>query len=357
MMTTALPLWWLALPALLLPIWWHRQKRRQLKAMPLASARFLPPADPHQLRAWAWSDRLLLLVRCLLLVALIAWLAGTTLAWRGDTVFVDADADPAWAEQQVSAAGFKDATRRSFCAAPAACDIASASLFDWLGAHEHAWKPAARLLVIASGANVAMPARAPQLAHALELRVQPPKTPAAAAPQQVVVASTPERLALWRAMFAAFGSAGEGRQKYVVTDAPDAKTTLIVWDQPGMPPPAWHAALWWFTDAATDFAATPELANAPTLTMNGLSLKYADSPRGRLWRIDAPHDADGARAIYDTWQALQAALPAYAMPAQTLAPLKTAATMPADAESEPWLLVLLLALFCLERILTHARRN
>ena len=356
MMAAALPLWWLALPVLLLPIWWHRQKRRQLKAMPLASARFLPPADPHQLRAWAWSDRLLLLLRCLLLVTLIAWLAGSVLAWRGDTVLVDATADKTWVEQQVAAAGFKDASRRSFCApdGPAGdCDIATAALFDWLGQHEHAWQAKARLLVLAGADSLAMPAQPPQLAHQLQLRVAPPTAATPGAPHQVVVASTPERLAAWRAMFVAFNSAGNGKQKYVVAEAPAGKTELIVWDRPGLPPADWRAPLWWVGEAA----AMPELAAAPALGINGLTLKYADSARGRLWRLDAPRDADGARAIYDTWQALQAKLPAYPMPAQTLGPQKAVSFMPADAEPEPWLLVLLLALFVLERILTHARRN
>jgi hypothetical protein len=67
----------------------------------------------------------------------------------------------------------------------------------------------------------------------------------------------------------------------------------------------------------------PELANASTLTINGITLKYADSPRGRLWTSDAfpPRDADTARALYDAWQLLAAApAPAYAMPSQTFPP-------------------------------------
>lgn len=365
MMAAALPWWWLALPVLLLPLWWHRQKRRQLKAVPLASARFLPPADPHQLRAWAWSDRILLLVRCLLLVTLIAWLAGGVLAWRGDTVLVDAGVDQVWAARQIAAAGFKDAARRSFCvaAAPAAtvanaahadaCEIATPSLLDWLGAHEHAWRPKARLLVVAGAASLAMPARPPQLAHQIEWRIQAAAPAKAGTPHQVVLASTPERAAAWRALFAAFDSAGDASRKYLVADAPTAPTEIIVWDRPGAPPPQWRAPLWWVGASA----GLPELVGAPALSVNGFTLRQADSPRGRLWRLDAPRDADGARAIFDAWQALQAVPQAYPMPAQTLAPHKAASPLPRDAAPEPWLLVLLLALFCLERILTHARRN
>ena len=65
-------MWWLTLPVLLLPVWWHRQKRERIKAMPLATARFLPRAEPQQLRVWRWTERLLLVVRCLLLVAVMA---------------------------------------------------------------------------------------------------------------------------------------------------------------------------------------------------------------------------------------------------------------------------------------------
>ena len=94
-MLSSYPLWWYALPVLLLPIWWHRQKRERLKSEPLATARFLPVAAPEQLRVWRWRDRMLLLVRCLLLLALIAWLAATIFPGRGDTVLLDAGADKA----------------------------------------------------------------------------------------------------------------------------------------------------------------------------------------------------------------------------------------------------------------------
>ena len=79
-------LWWWALPVLLLPVWWHRQRRRQVQATPLGTARFLPKSAPRQLRAWRWVDLILLLVRCLLLATLVAWLADPVIAWRGDTV-------------------------------------------------------------------------------------------------------------------------------------------------------------------------------------------------------------------------------------------------------------------------------
>ena len=60
---TDMSLWWWALPVLLLPILWHRKKRKQTKSMPLASARFLPSAEPKQQRVWRFSDPLLLLLQ------------------------------------------------------------------------------------------------------------------------------------------------------------------------------------------------------------------------------------------------------------------------------------------------------
>lgn len=368
-------LWWLALPILFIPIWLHRQKRQRLKAEPLATARFLPSAAPAQLRVWQWSDVLLLLARCLLLVALIAWLAVTVFPWRGDTVLLDAGVDKAWADQQIQSAGFGAARRETM----------AADILPWLHSHEHEWRADARLLVVADGGKVAMPARLPQFAHIVTLRLKAPvpegavATPAtSAAPasasagsaaakteHRVVLATTPERAAAWHALFAAFDVAGGGIDRYVIDDTPTGKTELIVWDRAdSAPPAAWRAPLWWTSAQASANGALavgaaqtfPELANAPSLNVNGLTLTYADTARGRVWASSAwpAQDADGARAIYETWQQLAHAAPAYPAPSQALTVGRTA--MP-GASPEAWLAWLLLALFLLERILTHARRH
>ena len=151
-------LWWLALPVLLLPIWWHRQRRERIKAQPLATARFLPRTDPQQLRVWEWADRMLLLVRCLLLAAVIAWLADLVVPWRGDTVLTGATTDPAWAEQQIGKAGFKDARRLR---------LTTDDALGWLREHEREWRDGARLLVLA---NQPMAAAMPRFRHSVELR-------------------------------------------------------------------------------------------------------------------------------------------------------------------------------------------
>jgi hypothetical protein len=111
----------------------------------------------------------------------------------------------------------------------------------------------------------------------------------------VTLAASPERVAAWRSLFTAFGSAGDGAARYVITAEPDARAELIVWDTPGAVPPAkWRARYWWVSAGG----AFPELTNASDADINGITLKYADSPRGRLWTSDAfpPKDADGARA-------------------------------------------------------------
>jgi hypothetical protein len=348
MMLSSYPLWWLALPVLLLPVLWHRQKRQRVKAEALATARFLPSAPPEQLRVWQWRDKLLLVVRCLLLVTLIAWLAATIFPWRGDTVLVDAGVDKAWAEKEIAAAGFSGAAR---------IELPADSL-SWLRTNERDWRSDAKLLLIARAGQIAMPARVPQFSHQTTIRTQPATVPAIAVEQHVALVAPATRVAAWRALFNAFDSAGNAARRYKLSAEPDAQTTLIVWDTPAVTSPAtWRAANWWI---ATSPGAFPELANAATLTINGVTLKYADSPRGRLWTSDVfpPRDADTARELYDAWQLLAAApAPAYAMPSQTLTAARR--TLPAITDAKPatWLAFALLALFMIERILAHARRH
>jgi hypothetical protein len=352
-MMSSYPLWWLALPVLLLPVWWHRQKRQRLKAEPLATARFLPSAPPEQLRVWQWRDKVLLLVRCLMLVALIAWLAATIFPWRADTVLVDAGVDKAWAEQQIKAAGFGAATR---------IDLPPDAP-QWLRQNERDWRADAKLLIVARADQIAMPARVPQFGRQLELRtITTPSAKRAAPPpleRHVTLAAGEARAPAWQALFAAFDSAGNHASRYVLAAEPSAATSLIAWDTPNTAPPAnWRAANWWV--AAQSAAAFSELANASTLTINGIVLKYADSPRGRLWTSDAfpPRDADTARALYEAWQLLSAApAPAYATPSQTFPAARSASSVITNAKPATWLAIALLALFMLERILTNARRN
>ena len=353
-MLSSYPFWWFALPVLLLPIWWHRQKRQRLKAEPLATARFLPVAAPEQLRVWQWRDRILLLVRCLLLLSLIAWLAATIFPWRGNTVLLDAGVDKAWAEKEIGGSGFADAAR---------IDLPTDAL-QWLRQHERDWNPDAKLLIVARAGQIAMPARMPRFSHQVEVRTMPATTRAVVpgvVRYPVVLSAASGSDAAWRSLFAAFDTAGDGANRYMMAAAPDAATKLAVWDVPGDAPPAgWRVPHWWIAPASAQTAAFPELKNAAAITINGLALKYADSPRGRLWTSEAfpPRDADTARALFEAWQSLGAPpAPAYPVPSQAFATDRASASSIVDARPASWLAYVLLVLFLLERILAHARRN
>lgn len=330
-MTSLTSLWWLALPVLLLPLWWHRQKRQQLKAAPLATARFLPYARPHQVRVWRWADLFLLLLRCLLLACAIAWLADPVLPWRGDTVLVAPGTDPAWAEREIAKTGFGKAQRMA---------LPVPDGLHWLRAHQREWRANARLLVIG---DVPMPAALPQFAHRVELRTQ--ARPFARSEYRVAIVS--KRAARWRALFAAL----DGPRRYLVEDAPNDKTALVIWDVAQAPPATLRAPLWWIGDAS----AFPELRNAKTVD----GLRYVDSARGRLWSSAAwpPQDADAARRLFETWQRLHFAPVAYTAPSQLVAAVAaTHADAPGGALRD-LLMKALIALFALERIVTHARRR
>lgn len=364
MIASAQALWWLALPLLLLPIWWHRQKRQRVKSEPLATARFLPAAPPQTARVWRWEDLVLLALRCLLLAALLAWLAATSMPWRGDTVFIDpalteAKAGQSWSEQQIAAAGLSGAARKPL----------PADALHWLQANEHEWRPGARMLILA--ANVPMPAQLPPLAHAIEIRLPPKAAPAesaesgrsaesAAAAQtehHIVLSAPPERIAAWRALFAAFESVGAGR--YVIDAAPGKATELIVWDSPAAPPANWQAPLWWLSPSAPLSALGAHAPAAQPLSVNGIPLGIADSPRGRIWVSPSwpPQDADAASALYETWQTLARPAQPYPMPAMQLAPRRNSPLAMPTTPPATWLAYVLLALFALERLMTHVRRR
>ena len=351
-MNSMQPLWWFALPVLLLPVWWHMRKRERTRTDILATARFLPAATPQQQRVLRWSDVLLLLARLALLAVLIAWMAVLVMPWKGDTVFVapGLQASP-WAEQQIQAAGMGSAARE-----PLPDD-----LWNWLALNEHEWRPEARFLILASSA--AMPALPPRLAHNADLRLAPPPTagpatppaaasaaaaPPSAAPmiaqrppreRHVVVSAPPERMARWQALFAAFGTAADGANRYVLSSAPLQATELIVWDHPDtQPPPSWKAPLWWRTAAANGQAQTPQ----------GLTWT------AQQWPLS---DIDGARALYERWQQATTRPASYPMSAQTIKAGRSKPLPAPLARSPEWLALALLALFAIERILTHARRR
>jgi hypothetical protein len=321
--------WWWALPVVLLPVLWHRKKREQTKTAPLASARFLPAAEPKQRRVWRWDDVTLMLLRCLLLVTLIALLADLVVAWRGDTVLV-VPGTPA-ADVERAAAGFRDARR---------VDLPDRDAMAWLHAHEREFGPHARLLVVG---DAVMPAVLPRFRHAVVLRT----APAAAAPAERRVAVFSARPDAWRRLFAA----AEGSWHIVVDAAPGPRTDVIVWDRADAPPAGLHAPLWWAAHAD----AFPELAKAASSD----GMRWADSPRGRLWHADAwpPADPGGARALFAAWQRLHLGPQPYTAPAQAFVADAAAPAGPASGALRRWLNLALVVLFALERMVTHVRRR
>jgi hypothetical protein len=327
-----LSLWWLALPVLLLPILWHRQKREQTKAAPLASARFLPVSEPKQLRVWRWRDPVLLLLRCLMLAALIALLADLVLPWRGDSVLVAPGTDAALVEREAQQAGFKEAQR---------LNLPTVDAIGWLHAHEREFKPEARLLVVG---DAVMPAVLPRLRHTVTLRTT---TKPAAAPAERHVAVFSEHAEDWRRLFAA----AKGSWNVVVDAQPGPRTELLVWDMPEAPPATLRAPLWWVIDAH----AFPELDKAGQVD----GMRVAGSSRGRVWQVDGQplHDLDAARAMFAAWQRLHLGPQPYTAPAQALVLDVKAPAGPASGALREMLATALVVLFVLERMLTHARRR
>jgi hypothetical protein len=328
-------LWWWALPTLLLPILWHRQKREQTQAAPLATARFLPASRPVQVRVWRWNEVLLLILRCLLLLALIALLADPVLPWRGDSVLLVPGADPAFVDKQIRDAGLAGARR---------IELPGRDAYQWLHAHEREFKPQARLLLLG---DVAMPAALPRLRHTVTVRAQ--AAPLAPSGHHVAVYS--QRADEWRKLFGAL----DGPRRYVIANVldeqPASEAELVIWDLPQSPPAGLRAPLWWVADTT----AFPELAGAPQAD----GMRYLDSPRGRLWSAAwlPPRDADSARTMFGTWERLHAGVQPYTAPPQAPAVDTHVPAGPTGGALRDAIAAALLVLFAFERIVTHARRR
>ena len=322
--------WWLALPILLLPILWHRQKRESVKALPLATARFLPTADPRQVRVWKWSDVLLLLLRCLLLAAVIARLADLVVPWRGDAILVVPGTDSAWVEQQAASTRMQQADR---------IELGGRDALAWFATHEREWKDDARILI---AGDVTMPAAMPRFRHGVTLRTR--YAPASVKPRMVSIVS--DRPQVWHSFLAAASSSG---QPYV---AGETRPELVIWDRATPPPVSRKAPLWWasYPSAFPQFA-TPKESGLP-------AFYYADTPQGRVWTAAAmpPQDAQDAARLFERWQRLHYAPVPYTAPSEVLKPAPDAPQASGSGALRPFLNLLLIALFASERILTHVRR-
>jgi hypothetical protein len=355
--------WWLALPLLFLPIWWHRQKRQSNAALNLATAKFLQNANPQQRRIWRWRDIVLLVLRCLLLLCVIALMAELLLRWRGDTVLIAQGSDAAWVEQEIRTANMMTATRIEFCEKPS-CAVNTNNLLDWLQDNQMQWKSKAKLLVLATANQVPLNARLPKLGLDLHLRIssKSTKTTPTLLQSRSITLKT-EKPAQWKALFASFESAGAGTQKFSFSDEPTPATELIIWDSPQARNPKWHAPLWWTRSDTSLLASSNQKENAKELPQpfKQLGITPADTAQGRVWTMDAQRewpvdDIESAKQLYQLWQQAQNVQVPYFVASQDIKALAKGDFLATSGNLREILLLLIAGLFALERYLSHARR-
>lgn len=365
--------WWVGLPLLALPIWWHRQRRQQQSAKFLATARFLAQTDPRLQTVWRWRQLLLLAVRLLMLVCLLALVAGIFYRGRGDTIFISQNADKNWVQQQLTQlakeAGTKwsSATIENVCSSPS-CSVQTDQIFSWLALHQHEWKIGSRWLVLASAKDGQMSASLAKFEHALELRVAPssPQDKSAQVTIPIVVKSA--RFSDWQAWFKVFEQTLDGQLHFEVREQWDRNipASLVIWESALAPTSEWRAPLWWVSEASAFSSSSKEAKE--TEVLSELGLQTFDSSQGRVWlkstKVDWPlYDMAGAKRLFEAWRSLQNRpqgfpLQAMSVPAST-AEISSVSNFPVEkkANLDRYWIFALLSLFCLERIVNHARRT
>jgi hypothetical protein len=150
----------LLLLAMALPLWWHRQRRRNPNSQLFAAAQFLPAVSPQQKRIWRWQYWLLLIMRLLLIAVLAALLADISLPFRQKTTLIS----------QARAAQLREPDGLIFCAQTAPeCDIVSDDIWLWLARHEREWSPEKMITLEAFADELPMPSQRPHYAHTLRI--------------------------------------------------------------------------------------------------------------------------------------------------------------------------------------------
>lgn len=411
------PLWWLLLPIFGLPIWWHRQRRHTQKIQTLATAKFLPSAPPQLLRVWRWRDIVLLLLRCLMLLTLIAILAGLFWSWRGDTVFVGNHLDEKWVQQTLQKSGFEHAKQMRFCAETKFknthenhCDIYTDDLFFWIEQQQAQWQTKARWLVLASADQLSMHGQKPVLTHDVLVRIAPLDTNKQTNKTPVFVSIKSTRMAEWRRLFSAFEEAGTASQPFVLSEhygsrldarseagskaGSEARPDLVVWDQPSALDATWQAPLIWQTTqnvsakvpaVAADLQANLNEKNVPNKMQGAIekpnavvpipsslsslsssfdTLKISTSIQNNqhIWTVQQQTDwplnnVENAKKLFEAWQSVRKfSVP---FPSQDIAADKNAKVSLIDVESalQIYLLYFFILLLVLERSLAHVRRS
>nr|WP_314859528.1 hypothetical protein [uncultured Undibacterium sp.] len=380
-MSSMSPYWWLLLPLIIFPILWLRQKRESSLRQNLATAKFLAAASPHMVQVWRWQAWLLLILRCLLLLIAIAYLASIFMRWRGDAVLIAAGSDSAWVEQQINTSKMQDAKRMSFCTdvgSDLSCDIQSTQILYWLEQHQIWWKKSARLLVLGDASQISLTAQVPQLAQALEVKVRQPsidKKQGKTKQQDYYIALHSDRAAGWQHMFTAFAVAGRADHNYVWQQAPDARTELVIWDSAQAVPENWKtnskAHLWWLSSSAgivNDQATQEKQPGLQALADSKLHIKQFRTADSRYWLIQSGSDwpidgsigigdSQNAKRLFEAWQMMSLKTQDYPATSFNLPASKNTIPMQQQENTRDVLLILLLCIFALERIFTHVRRR
>jgi hypothetical protein len=349
------PAWWLLLPLLILPIWWLRQRRETLVRKTLATAKFLAPAKPQLVRVWRWREWLLMLLRCLLLLMVIVYLASLFIAWRGDTVLVGDDLDPLWLQQQLKETGMQNAKQRRFCARTE-CDVQSSQLLYWLAEHQKDWQVDARILILARAGQLAWSAESPQLLPKTEIRVQdyPLKAPV----RTHYIALRSDHPEVWQSLFRAFSVAGDGQDRYVWQQQADAKTDLIIWDSNQSVPSNWQAPYWWMKRPAKELPKDWIAQNNPALA--GLALHQYQRGKVRYWLTEQAgqwpmYKLEETKQWYRAWQQSRAQQVDLIYTGMQL-PRAQVSQASQQENTRQLLLLCLLVIFALERMLSHVKR-
>lgn len=371
-MMNVMAFWWLLLPVVLLPIWWHRQRRLNPKILTLATAKFLASATPQRKPIWRWRDWILLLLRCLILLCMLALLAGWFLSWRGDTVLLAPDLDPQWVRQELKKSGMQEAQQSVFCA-QAACEIHTDNLLSWLEQQQAQWRPQARILILARADQLRMNAQAPQIAHALQIRIAPsPRHPAVATNRsKLPIAVASDRLPEWQRLIAAFNlatnsatnSATKTDQEWIVSEKITHDTVLAIWDRAEPPESGWRAPLLWLI---TEGKGNTQQSDAASQRWRALAISSSQQANMQVWQLDLRQanplqNIEVAKQLFEAWQSVRPQPLSLPMQNQD----RNAVSAPTlrqtgDANLEPaWqqlLLAALVLLFVLERSIVHARR-
>lgn len=374
------PIWWLLLPLLGLPIWWHRQRRHTQKIKTLATTKFLPSAPPQLLRVWRWRDILLLILRCLMLITLLAILAGLFWSWRGDTVFIAKNLDAKWVQNTLQESSFEHTQQIIYCTEndkDNACEVHTNDLFFWIAQQQAQWQPQARWLVLATADQLPMSGTKPVLQHEVSIRIAPRDINKPTKKTQVFIAIKSARMDEWRRLFSAFEAAGTSNQTFILSEKYEPQAALVIWDQALPLDNKWSAPLIWQTvDKEISLDKNIKTSTNPYLKSLQITEKIQKNLQNiakntpqinqqiwtKVWTVNRKTDwplqrIEDAKKLFEVWQSVNAV--GTPIQSQTIKIDKNSRPSVTAIESnlQNYLLILFIILFAIERSLAHVRRS